>query len=61
MTKKEVWKIKIREYTYILLFFFMEKYPPLVLKAKWREAIYKVVQYYNEYCKTMPNNPSQSL
>ena len=42
-------------------FFFMEKYPPLVLEVKWAEVIYKVVQYYIEYCKAVPNKPSQFL
>ena len=41
------------------MFFFMEKYPPLVLKVKWPEVIYKVVQYYNEYCKVVLKKTSQ--
>ena len=45
----------------LLKFLFQEKYPPLVLKVKWPEAIYKVVQYYKQCCEAVPNNPSQSL
>ena len=28
---------------------------PLVLKLKWPEVIYEVVQYYNDYRKAMPD------
>ena len=43
------------------VFFPMKKYPPLVLKLKWPKAIYKIVQYYNEYCVAMLNDLSQSF
>ena len=41
--------------------FFQEKYPPLVFKVKWQEAIYKVVQCYKQCCETVPNDHSQAL
>ena len=43
-------------------FFFSKKnYAPSILKLRWPEAIYKIIQYYNEYCIAMPNDRSQSF
>ena len=39
------------------ILFSIKNYPPLALKLKW--TIYKIIQYYNEYCIAMSNDCSQ--